>query len=158
MAQGLSPSHAQVSGQGRREKGGRWRRGVRGVSVMCTFASSLKILFLFCSLSSSSFPSLLSPFLPHPLPRLLFSSPSPLFPHSLLLSPPPGMATICNMGAEVGATTSLFPFNHRMHRYLHATGRGGEDCLLCLYFDLYCDRQSHRRFLFVFASIDSVNE
>ena len=22
-----------------------------------------------------------------------------------------GMATICNMGAEIGATTSLFPFN-----------------------------------------------
>ncbi|KAH9931241.1 uncharacterized protein B0H18DRAFT_990590 [Fomitopsis serialis] len=25
-----------------------------------------------------------------------------------------GMATICNMGAEIGATTSIFPFNHRM--------------------------------------------
>ena len=36
-----------------------------------------------------------------------------------------GMATICNMGAEVGATTSLFPFNHRMSTYLKATGRGG---------------------------------
>lgn len=35
-----------------------------------------------------------------------------------------GMATICNMGAEVGATTSLFPFNHRMATYLRATGRG----------------------------------
>lgn len=34
-----------------------------------------------------------------------------------------GMATICNMGAEIGATTSLFPFNHRMSRYLRATGR-----------------------------------
>lgn len=34
-----------------------------------------------------------------------------------------GMATICNMGAEVGATTSLFPFNHRMSTYLKATGR-----------------------------------
>jgi aconitate hydratase len=34
-----------------------------------------------------------------------------------------GMATICNMGAEVGATTSLFPFNHRMSSYLKATGR-----------------------------------
>ncbi|KAL7730662.1 hypothetical protein ACLKA6_003439 [Drosophila palustris] len=35
-----------------------------------------------------------------------------------------GMATICNMGAEIGATTSLFPFNDRMVSYLCATGRG----------------------------------
>ena len=35
-----------------------------------------------------------------------------------------GMATICNMGAEIGATTSLFPFNHRMAEYLQATKRG----------------------------------
>lgn len=34
-----------------------------------------------------------------------------------------GMATICNMGAEIGATTSLFPFNKRMADYLRATGR-----------------------------------
>ncbi|KAJ3017112.1 Aconitate hydratase mitochondrial [Thoreauomyces humboldtii] len=34
-----------------------------------------------------------------------------------------GMATICNMGAEIGATTSLFPFNHRMADYLKATSR-----------------------------------
>ena len=33
------------------------------------------------------------------------------------------MATICNMGAEIGATTSLFPFNHRMTDYLNATKR-----------------------------------
>lgn len=36
-----------------------------------------------------------------------------------------GMATICNMGAEIGATTSLFPFNGRMVDYLKSTGRGG---------------------------------
>ena len=35
-----------------------------------------------------------------------------------------GMATICNMGAEIGATTSLFPFNSRMADYLKATSRG----------------------------------
>ncbi|KAF9435343.1 aconitate hydratase [Entomortierella beljakovae] len=35
-----------------------------------------------------------------------------------------GMGTICNMGAEVGATTSLFPFVNSMSSYLHATGRG----------------------------------
>lgn len=36
-----------------------------------------------------------------------------------------GMATICNMGAEIGATTSIFPFNKRMADYLTATGRSG---------------------------------
>lgn len=35
-----------------------------------------------------------------------------------------GMATICNMGAEIGATTSVFPFNHSMVDYLKATSRG----------------------------------
>ena len=34
-----------------------------------------------------------------------------------------GMATICNMGAEIGATTSVFPFNRRMADYLRATKR-----------------------------------
>lgn len=34
-----------------------------------------------------------------------------------------GKATICNMGAEVGATTSLFPFDLNMTTYLRATGR-----------------------------------
>jgi len=35
-----------------------------------------------------------------------------------------GMGTICNMGAEIGATTSIFPFNERMGDYLRATQRG----------------------------------
>ncbi|CAG8741142.1 20952_t:CDS:2 [Dentiscutata erythropus] len=34
-----------------------------------------------------------------------------------------GMATVCNMGAEIGATTSLFPFNKRMSDFLRATKR-----------------------------------
>ncbi len=34
-----------------------------------------------------------------------------------------GKATICNMGAELGATTSLFPFDARMAAYLRATER-----------------------------------
>ena len=34
-----------------------------------------------------------------------------------------GKATICNMGAEVGATTSLFPYDLNMATYLRATGR-----------------------------------
>ncbi|KAL2115039.1 hypothetical protein VTJ04DRAFT_10702 [Mycothermus thermophilus] len=34
-----------------------------------------------------------------------------------------GMATVCNMGAEIGATTSLFPFNDRVYDYLVSTKR-----------------------------------
>lgn len=34
-----------------------------------------------------------------------------------------GKATITNMGAELGATTSVFPFDERMAVYLRATGR-----------------------------------
>jgi aconitate hydratase len=34
-----------------------------------------------------------------------------------------GMATICNMGAEIGATCSTFPYNSRMADYLKATER-----------------------------------
>lgn len=34
-----------------------------------------------------------------------------------------GMGTICNMGAEIGATTSLFPYTQRMAQYLNATKR-----------------------------------
>lgn len=34
-----------------------------------------------------------------------------------------GMATICNMGAEIGATTSTFPMQNAHLQYLNATGR-----------------------------------
>lgn len=34
-----------------------------------------------------------------------------------------GKGTICNMGAEIGATTSLFGYDRRMADYLRATGR-----------------------------------
>lgn len=34
-----------------------------------------------------------------------------------------GKGTICNMGAEIGATTSTFGYDASMHRYLKATGR-----------------------------------
>lgn len=34
-----------------------------------------------------------------------------------------GKGTICNMGAEIGATTSLFAYDESMSRYLAATGR-----------------------------------
>jgi len=35
-----------------------------------------------------------------------------------------GKATITNMGAEIGATCSIFPYDKRMEIYLRATGRG----------------------------------
>ena len=35
-----------------------------------------------------------------------------------------GKATITNMGAEIGATCSIFPDDRRMESYLRATGRG----------------------------------
>lgn len=34
-----------------------------------------------------------------------------------------GKGTICNMGAEIGATTSLFPYDAKMAAYLKSTGR-----------------------------------
>ena len=34
-----------------------------------------------------------------------------------------GKGTICNMGAEIGATTSIFPYDSRMSDYLKATSR-----------------------------------
>lgn len=34
-----------------------------------------------------------------------------------------GKGTICNMGAEIGATTSTFGYDESMERYLHATNR-----------------------------------
>jgi len=36
-----------------------------------------------------------------------------------------GKATICNMGAELGATCSVFPYDARMGTYLRATRRAG---------------------------------
>lgn len=39
-----------------------------------------------------------------------------------------GKGTICNMGAEVGATTSIFPYDTKSAEYLSATGR--EDIVL----------------------------
>jgi aconitate hydratase len=47
-----------------------------------------------------------------------------------------GMATICNMGAEIGATTSLFPYNSRMHAFLKATERGAAASLADTYKEL----------------------
>merc|ERR1712157_629019 len=49
-----------------------------------------------------------------------------------------GMGTICNMGAEIGATTSIFPYNESMGDYLKSTDRSGiadlanqyKDCLV----------------------------
>jgi len=48
-----------------------------------------------------------------------------------------GRATICNMGAEVGATTSIFPLGKNTLDYLYQTGRGEiaemvSKCMDCL--------------------------
>ena len=48
-----------------------------------------------------------------------------------------GKATICNMGAELGATTSIFPYDERMVVYLKATLRE----------ELHALAQQHREFL-----------
>jgi aconitate hydratase len=47
-----------------------------------------------------------------------------------------GKATITNMGAEVGATSSIFPYDNRMETYLRSTGRGTIADLTNEYFDL----------------------
>jgi aconitate hydratase len=47
-----------------------------------------------------------------------------------------GKATITNMGAELGATTSMFPADGHMAQYLRATGRGGLVPLMEQHMDL----------------------
>ena len=42
---------------------------------------------------------------------------------ALLPYPCTGKGTICNIFAEIGATTSLFPYDKRMFAYLKATDR-----------------------------------
>jgi aconitate hydratase len=55
-----------------------------------------------------------------------------------------GMGTICNMGAEIGATTSLFPFNDKMAQYLRATRRGAIADLAIKYKHLFrSDPEAH---------------
>src|SRR4051794_30520563 len=51
-----------------------------------------------------------------------------------------GKGTICNMGAEVGATTSLFPYDSNMAAYLKATRREElADAANAVASDLRCD-------------------
>lgn len=45
------------------------------------------------------------------------------FGEGTLSLPATGKSTVCNMGAEVGATTSIFPFDNHTANYLNATGR-----------------------------------
>ncbi|MDR1344559.1 MAG: aconitate hydratase [Tannerellaceae bacterium] len=42
-----------------------------------------------------------------------------------------GKATICNMGAETGATSSIFPFDESMATYLRSTGREDVAAMAC---------------------------
>jgi aconitate hydratase len=48
-----------------------------------------------------------------------------------------GKATIANMGAELGATTSVFPFDEHMAVYLQATGRAALAALALQYGELF---------------------
>ncbi|MFP6655385.1 MAG: aconitate hydratase [Myxococcota bacterium] len=47
-----------------------------------------------------------------------------------------GKATIANMGAELGATTSIFPYDERMAIYLKATGRSDLADLAAAHLDI----------------------
>lgn len=49
-----------------------------------------------------------------------------------------GKATICNMGAEIGATTSIFPFDVKMAAYLKSTERAEVASLAEGLVDLLC--------------------
>jgi aconitate hydratase len=53
-----------------------------------------------------------------------------------------GKGTICNMGAEIGATTSVFPFDEKMAAYLRITGRVDIAALAeCLADELTADKE-----------------
>ena len=56
-----------------------------------------------------------------------------------------GKATICNMGAEIGATTSIFPYDANIAAYLCATGRKEvADAADAVAVDLRCDPEVER--------------
>jgi aconitate hydratase len=50
-----------------------------------------------------------------------------------------GKATITNMGAEIGATCSVFPYDEKMETYLRATGRSEIADLANKHKDLLCE-------------------
>jgi aconitate hydratase len=50
-----------------------------------------------------------------------------------------GKATITNMGAEIGATCSIFPYDEKMETYLRATGRAEISDLANKHKDLLCE-------------------
>ena len=52
-----------------------------------------------------------------------------------------GKGTICNMGAEIGATTSIFGYDKHMGKYLRATGRGSVADLADANSELLCSDQ-----------------
>ena len=57
-----------------------------------------------------------------------------------------GKATVCNMGAEIGATTSLFAYDANMAAYLRATGRAAiADAADAVAADLRADDDVARR-------------
>lgn len=50
-----------------------------------------------------------------------------------------GKGTICNMGAEIGATTSIFAYDEKMAAYLNATGRNDVTAMVSELSDILCD-------------------
>jgi aconitate hydratase len=57
-----------------------------------------------------------------------------------------GKATICNMGAEIGATCSLFPYDERSDAYLRSTGRAAiADAAATVAADLRADAEVDER-------------
>ncbi|MHC1736509.1 MAG: aconitate hydratase [Ignavibacteriaceae bacterium] len=50
-----------------------------------------------------------------------------------------GKGTICNMGAEIGATTSIFAYDEKMAAYLNATGRNDVAAMVSELSDILCD-------------------
>lgn len=57
-----------------------------------------------------------------------------------------GKATICNMGAELGATTSVFGYDEKMNQYLRTTGRSVlADLADTILLDLNADPEVHQK-------------
>ena len=60
-------------------------------------------------------------------------------------SPDTGKATVCNMGAEIGATCSLFGYDHNTAKYLKATGREAIGDLADQYAEFLVDEPRWKR-------------
>ncbi len=69
-----------------------------------------------------------------------------------------GKGTICNMGAEIGATTSLFPFDEKMAAYLRITDRADVAALAeGLADDLIADKEVYQNPAKYFDQVIEIN-